>query len=456
MWSKFWGVLYLAQNSMDSLIIKTDSTLSLQLVHFNDSVEKSQSQLQIIKWKLPVDSSTRKIGFQGVDSKMLIKSRNFSDSIKNKYNENRMLDSISNKLNKRLEFSGVAPNFSTKFGLTNPDIPNVAKGLGDIPDVDFKQFSKVSDGLAGIDKSTILEKTGSIAKVETPEEIKEVNGLTNDMNKYSQDLEKGISTDTDINSLSKSGEEKIMSLEQTKGIKAEIAKADELKKLNDIEASKVELVTKAREMAVNHFAGHENELKAAIEKLSEAKSKVKDPDQIVDLMKKRPRLSESKTFIERITPGLSLQFQGSSNFWLDMNPYLLYQLTSRFTIGAGWNDRFSYSFKKESFNKLERIYGYRGMVHFRMKEYLWLVAEAERMYVISSQNKNIAERTWVVTYFGGIKTDIRINDHLKTSIQLLYNVLDTNRESPYLGKVNSRIGLEYRFLSKRIERERHN
>ncbi len=443
---------------MDSLRVKTDSTLSLQLVHFSDSVEKSLSQFQIIGWRLPVDSSTRKVGFQGVDSKMLSKTRNFSDSIKNKYshNDNRMLDSISNKLNKRLDFPGVAPNFSTQFGLTNPNIPSVATGLSDIPEVDLNQFSKVSDGLAGIDKSTILEKAGSITKVETPEEIKEVNDLTNDMNKYSESLEKGIGTDTDINSLSKKGEEKIMSLEQTKGIKAEIAKADELKKLNDIEASKVQLQTKARDMAVNHFAGHENELKAAIEKLSEAKSKVKDPDQIVDLMKKRPRVSESKTYVERITPGLSLQFQGSSNFWLDMNPYLLYQLTSRFTIGAGWNDRFSYSFKKESFNKLERIYGYRGMVHFRMKEYFWLVAEAERMYVISSQNKNIAGRTWVVTYFGGVKTDIRINEHLKTSIQLLYNVLDTNRESPYLGKVNSRIGLEYRFLSKRIKHEQHN
>lgn len=67
---------------MDSLRVKTDSTLSLQLVHFNDSVEKSLSQFQIIGWRLPVDSSRRKVGFHGVDSKMLNKSRNFSDSIK--------------------------------------------------------------------------------------------------------------------------------------------------------------------------------------------------------------------------------------------------------------------------------------------------------------------------------------------------------------------------------------
>lgn len=74
----------------------------------------------------------------------------------------------------------MVPNFSTQFGLTNPDISSVATGLSDIPEIDLNQFSKVSDGLAGIDKSTILEKAGSIAKVETPEEIKEVNGLTNE------------------------------------------------------------------------------------------------------------------------------------------------------------------------------------------------------------------------------------------------------------------------------------
>lgn len=165
---------------------------------------------------------------------------------------------------------------------------------------------------------------------------------------------------------------------------------------------------------------------------------------------------QGKTFGERLVSGLAFQFQKNEAYWLDVNPYVGFKLTRRWLVGLGWNERFAYNFDEYTWDKEERIFGIRGYLQFRLKDKLWLKADAERMNAPvksrAAQPVESPDRDWVWSYFAGVKKDIQVSELLGLSVQTLYNVYDLNRRSPYVHRLNVRVGVEFNIKSSRQRR----
>jgi hypothetical protein len=72
-------------------------------------------------------------------------------------------------------------------------------------------------------------------------------------------------------------------------------------------------------------------------------------------------------FIEKLRPGFMLQFFDRNGDWtLDVNPLVGYRVTTRITVGAGWNQRFAYTFGQRSFNRNTTIFGPRVFGEFEL------------------------------------------------------------------------------------------
>lgn len=289
----------------------------------------------------------------------------------------------------------------------------------------------------GIDNAK--EKLGSLGEVSN-----QVKGYQGDL----QEIQNGDLANTE--QLPKALESKVEGMDQLKGFKEQAGSVDAMKKkLNDPAVMKEEALNRAKEAAVNHFAGHEQELKHVIEKMSELKSKIPNPQGPIDLFKKRQQFMKGKPIVERVVPGFTFQFQKQQSFWMDLNLHAGFKISGRWLAGTGWNERLAYDFKHDRWDKKHRIYGVRNFVHFMLRENLWLKADVESMNAPFrphgfKSNAEITGRKWIWSYLAGVKKDFQFSKSFKGNVQMLYNFYDPERDSPYLTRFNVRMGFEWR------------
>ena len=98
------------------------------------------------------------------------------------------------------------------------------------------------------------------------------------------------------------------------------------------------------------------------------------------------------------------------------------------------------------------IYGGRSFVQFKLKEGFLLRGEAEIMnaFVVPYLgNTDPASRQWVWSYFGGIKRDFKFSKFVMGNVQLMYNLYNPEHRSPYVSRLNIRMGFEFPMKKKR-------
>lgn len=349
--------------------------------------------------------------------------------------------------NLELPSSGLSPSTTDlKMGLSVPDNPlngiDVSSGDLSLPQGQFPQSPDVTVPQApelkipeinGMDKVSEIQSKAS----EFGEATKKINDYKEDVN----NLAKG--NPEKIEQLSKDLESKVEGMDAV----TELQKYDDMvKRYQDPQVMKEEALNKAKEMAVNHFIGHEEELKAAMEQFAKVRSKIPDPEGVYDMLKKQSNPHREKSFKERLLPGLALQFQKPNSLWVDFNPHVTYKLSGRFNVGVGWNQRIAYDTKQNEFDEKNRIYGVRSFIHFKVKSGLWLKGDIESMraWVPSSLTSvDQGGRSWVWSYFGGIKKDFQFSKYVLGNVQVLYNLYDPDDRSPYANPINVRIGVEF-------------
>jgi hypothetical protein len=217
------------------------------------------------------------------------------------------------------------------------------------------------------------------------------------------------------------------------------------KRYYDPDVAKEEALNKAKETAVNHFAGHEKELKAAIQKLSELKAKFPDAEQTLDLFSKRQKQLGGARLIDRLVPGLTLQGYSHRSYGLDLNPQVAFRISYRWAMGAGWVERVAYNFDLRTWDRSNRMYGARGFAYFKLRENFYLKGDAEIVNAaLNSGVKNDeTNRTWVWNYLGGIKKDFQLSKKMTGNVQVLYTIYRTNRQSNAYGNAfHLRIGFD--------------
>jgi hypothetical protein len=258
---------------------------------------------------------------------------------------------------------------------------------------------------------------------------------------------------TNIDDAARLAEENIKNISAIGDVQSELGKVGDVtnmtEKLKDQEALKKELIHEAQKQVIDHFADKKEHLDKAMQSISKYKSKFSTTASLNDLPKKVPNEMKGKPLIERIVPGLSFQLQKKNDdLLLDINPYIAYRFTKRFSSGAGWNQRVGYNLDKNTWSPdRSRIYGPRIFSEYKLGKGFSPRFEIEVMNTfvppyIKINPADPGNREWVCGLFVGMKKDYTLYKKIKGTAMVMLRPFDPNRKSPYADVVNARFGFE--------------
>jgi hypothetical protein len=325
----------------------------------------------------------------------------------------------------------------TSANIPNANLPSVNT---DIPGMDVK-----SPDLKSIIPSTDIN-TGKIG---------EITGQAGDITGQAGEIQKQVkeatgSTEGLGKTLESKASEQVKGLPDQKLPEIEGLPGGVLKTSDD---AKQQLANLAKKQAVNHFAGKEAVLTSAMEKMSKYKQKYSSVNSLKDIKdEKHHNVMKGKPLRERLVPAVTLQFQSWQDVMLDINPSVGYKFTSRFTAGIGWNQRVAFNIPQQQFNDEAKVYGIRTYGEYTLKKGFGFRLDVETMNTPAKENDPATDvvlpRSWVWGALVGIKQKYPIYKKLKGNAQLMYNIFDKDHRSPYLDRVNFRIGLELSLKKK--------
>ncbi len=359
--------------------------------------------------------------------------------------------------------SGInVPNLNTKLPSIN-GLPNLKDKLGNVglPSLKGKlsmpnnQTANTNTGIKNLGLPSLNLKDNGLGDI--GKELSNVTNSTKEISKYQEGL-KSISKDgLNDEKLKKEMEANAANMAGGKVLETKLSEVEKQKALvekwnSDPEYRKEMAVNQAKEQATNHFAGKEKELMAAMDQLSKAKTKIKDAEQVVDMFKKPTNPMKGKPFIERLRPSINLQVQSRQNVMVDFNPQIGYRISGRFMAGAGWNERISFNSKRSSVNFDDRVYGPRSYVQAKIKGGSYGLLNAECMNAEFVPSNGEGSRQWVWSYMAGYKQEFRISNKLLGNVQIMYTMYTSYYKSPYVDKLNIRIGFEFPQRKKHAKR----
>jgi hypothetical protein len=409
------------------------------------TVQQAQERLETFEKKISAKTDS-------IESKISQKLSLFS---KNGGNLPGAVNLPETNLNTRLS---IDPGIAIPSNLAAPDmdLPPVADPLKNLntPDVDVSaHVPRDVRNLPGVKVKDIKIPSG-ISNAQ--DKLAGINQAGGQMKGYQEDLKNLQEGDlSKMQELPDAIESKVENLEEIRFLEEASEEFAAIKaKWNDPEVMKEQALNKAKETAVNHFAGHEKELKAAMDKLSRLKAKIPDPEGAIDLFAKRQQFMKGKPIAERILPGIVFQFQKQQSFWLDLNPSIGFKISGRWLAGIGWNERLAYNFDEREWNKASRIYGLRSFLQFKIKKNFWLKADVENMnspvHAMPVMTSEIVGRDWIWSYFAGIRKDFQFSKRFRANVQTLYNIYNPDKRSPYTNRLNIRIGFEMILRKKQV------
>ncbi|HEY0656561.1 MAG TPA: hypothetical protein VGD65_25685, partial [Chryseosolibacter sp.] len=190
---------------------------------------------------------------------------------------------------------------------TNVDNFNLSSDVAKIPGFEIPGFEMPKvDGIQSLDlPNGDISKYTTLPKIETP--VGDLGKVTENL-KGVQDDVKSITSGNlnDVENLPKAVEAQAGKLEGVQELQKQSAAVEEiqgkLEPLKDPAAGKDKAIEMAKEAAIDHFAGKEQQLKAAMDQMAKYKSKYSSVSSIKDLPKRAPNAMKGKPFIERVVP----------------------------------------------------------------------------------------------------------------------------------------------------------
>jgi hypothetical protein len=428
-----------AADSLQSAYQKTISRFDRQvtkLTHSKDSLQ--QLNLPTGKYSHKLDSLSQLR--QNTTTRFTSKLENLKSKTTGKLNS----------LDLPPEYKGPIQQLTSKMEALNLNSDVVKIPSLNIPGYSLPNIGGIGDVTSKASELVNIPHMGDLPKVETP--LGGAGQLAQQAQGYQDDI-KNITKGNlnDVQSVPKAIEAQAAKVDGIDELQKQSGVVDgykgKLDDLNDPDAAKQKAIEMGKQVAVDHFAGKEQQLKAAMEKIAKYKQKYSSVSSLKDLPKRPPNAMKGKPFVERLVPGLYLQYQQKNFYLIDVNPYLGYRISGRFTSGLGWNHRFAYDKKRNIWKERSRIFGPRGYVDFKMGKGFIAHLEGESMdsFVPSTiaGNPDTGHREWVWSLMTGLKKEYRIYRNLKGTALIQYNLFNRFYKAPYVDRLNSRIGFEY-------------
>jgi hypothetical protein len=172
-----------------------------------------------------------------------------------------------------------------------------------------------------------------------------------------------------------------------------------------------------------------------------------------EVPKKRPNEMRDGAFIERVRPGVTMQFFGKGNkIQVDLNPYVGY-LTGKLTAGLGWTHRIAFYAKQMWFTNNSPMFGPRAFCDFKIGKGFSPRAEFEYMNTlipptILKINSEIKYSQWVPGAFVGMKKEYQLFRDVKGTGMVMFRLFNPDHKSPYADVINIRVGFEFPLKKK--------
>jgi hypothetical protein len=450
---------------------------TLRAVQQLDSTKaKLTQQIDSLKQlNLPTESLTRKMDSlkQYSPEQYLQKLEARANNLENKINQpvNKLEDKLNEKLSLMNKEGGAGANLPGNANLpgaelntdlqTNLDLPatdlKVGNPLGELDNPLKDELSEANELKGKIAEvkdvpQQQIDKLKSVEQVQVAQDkLGQANELTDKAQAYSSDV-KNIAQGNleEVKELPNGLEQQALKLDEVQELQkqsGELGKMQEMAgKGNDPEAMKALAKDHAMTYAKDHFAGKQEVLKAAMDKMANLKTKYASLDSLSNIPKYKPNQMKGKSFIERLVPGLTFQVQKSANTLIDYSAVLGYRINGRVTAGAGWNERIGLA-KKLKFTTSDRIYGPRAFVDVMVFKGFSARVEGEKMRtdvpptLVSYYDER--GKAWIWSAFVGIKKQYNFTRSVKGNFQFLYNFYDDHDSSPYTERFNVRFGFEF-------------
>jgi hypothetical protein len=345
-----------------------------------------------------------------------------------------------------------------KIPTANGIIPNIGGGSSGLPGVNLPGGVNAPT-LGGTNlpntNAPALPGLGSISDI--TKGTKEITDLTKEAGNYGKEIQ-NISKGnlSDAKSLEKKATDELKNVE---GLKELDGKKGELDKYKNKLArpDSVALSTakeQAKEMvmkeATNHFAGKEDILKGAMDKMTSLKSKYSEVKSMAELPKRLPNPLKGKPLRERLVPALTLQIMSQKNVLLDLNPSIAYRISPRFKSGIGWVERITFDDWKPTVP--ERVFGLRNYTEFQLPKGFHVRADVEWLNAILPpliiNTGDLGTRDWEWSILIGLKKDFKISKGVTGNVQTMYRLWSDKDKVPFPDRLNIRIGFEFPIKSR--------
>lgn len=336
-------------------------------------------------------------------------------------------------------------------------------------------FDKIKSSVQGYSLPALNTNIPGIPNLETPKlgaklptlsnQLKldpNLKGITSNLGELQNITEQASAYTKDAQNIVKGNLNEVKSIDKT--VEAKVAEVEGMDQLTKGKAmlgqtgqltDSVAMADKAKELvkeqvlnaAQDHFAGKQEVLQQAMDKMSKLKSKYSEVKSMAELPKKLPNPLKGKPFIERLVPGVTFQILTTNYFLLDVNALALYRITPRLSAGAGWNQRLP--FDNLTIKQEGRIYGPRAVIELKWTKGINFRFLPEIMNttippaLAQRQGIDPAYREWIPSAFVGIKKDFTVYKQIKGNTELLYNLYDPHHYSPYGDRLAMRFGFEF-------------
>ncbi|MFZ5971149.1 MAG: hypothetical protein ACOYXA_06120 [Bacteroidota bacterium] len=383
------------------------------------------------------------------------------DQIESKVNEKLTLmnqeggSQVSLPGNAEIPGASVEVNVGDQLQLPKSDL-DISNPLQDVENPLQEELGEVNElkGKVGEVKALPQEQIGKVKSIEEVQavqgKVSQANTITDQVQTYGEDARNiGQGEWGEVKAVPDAMEGQVKKLEGVDQLGKQNEQLTQYQELigkgNDPEAMKQLARQQTMTYAKNHFAGKEEVLRAAMDKMEKLKTKYVSLDSLTNLPRYRPNVMEGKPFIERLVPGITFQIQKSAYILLDYNPTVGYRITGRLSSGLGWNERIRIQ-KRMRFTSRDRIYGPRVFVDMIVWKGFSAHVELEKMRTLvpASLVPYADERgkAWIWSAFFGIQKRYAFTKHIKGHFQFLYNFYDDHHSSPYVDRFNARFGFE--------------
>jgi hypothetical protein len=348
---------------------------------------------------------------------------------------------------------------------------SITKNINDFQlpakDLNIGSLSLPDNPLKNLDglNTSVQSPVGEIGNVPSldglPKDLgRDLSDITGEVAGYQDGLQEITGGIKDVQQLPAAAEGKVASLAGVGDLPKETDILDPmLKGAQSPEALKEQAQQQVQQVAVNHFAGKEQVLQEAMEKMSKLKQKYSSLNSLSEIPKRRPNEMRGKPLVERILPGIAIQIQKKNdNLLVDFNPYAGYRFTGRLTAGLGWNHRIAYNTDDYYFANRHAIYGPRMYGEFKIGKGFSPRAEIETMNTLvppltRTAPSDLGSREWVWGAFAGMKKEYRFLKNVKGTALIMVRLMNPQHKSPYADVINMRIGFEFPMKKKVKQRK---